>query len=105
MQALGSNSSGPVPPEPGQGQQDDHWEPHEVPGPIALYHEREKWMGKGAQVFGADPKLSWDNKLHEASMLRLPVVELRDFWHLMPLKLNPVFKNIPLKHWSRKPFK
>jgi hypothetical protein len=73
-----------------------------------LYHEREKYMGKGAQVFGADPKLptrkfkeqkdNREDKLHAASMLRLPVAEPEDFWHMMPLKREPIFRNIPLKH-------
>jgi hypothetical protein len=73
-----------------------------------LYHEREKWLRKGSQVFGADPKIparrykeQRDNradKLHEASMLRLPVVEPEDYWEKVPLRREPVFRNIPLKH-------
>lgn len=73
-----------------------------------LYHEREKWMGKGSQVFGADPKLPMkkfreqrdnrEDKIHEASLLRLPVAEPEDYWSLVPLKREPIYRNIPLKH-------
>jgi hypothetical protein len=73
-----------------------------------LYHEREKWMGKGAQIFGADPKIptkkfregkdNREDRIHEASLLRLPVADPEDYWEKIPLKREPIFRNIPLKH-------
>lgn len=37
------------------------------------------------------------DKIHPASMLRLPIAKLERFWRKLPLKREPVFRNMPLR--------
>ena len=39
-----------------------------------------------------------DEKINEAGLLRLPVAEPEDYWEKVPLKREPLFRNIPLNH-------
>ena len=38
------------------------------------------------------------NRIHPASLLRLPVGEPEDYWKLVPLRREPVFRDVPLRH-------
>ena len=72
------------------------------------YKEQARLEGKGDSMFEADSRLPMqrfksgkDDRtevFHEASMLRLPVAEPEDWWKRVPVKREPVYRNIPLKH-------
>ena len=72
------------------------------------YREQARMEGKGDAMFEADSKLpvkkfdaAKDDRMdaiHEASMLRLPVSEPDAWWRRVPVRREPVFRNIPLKH-------
>jgi len=72
------------------------------------YKEQARIEGKGDAMFEADTKppaqkfkAAKDDRMeriHEASLLRLPIAEPEDWWHLVPVKREPVYRNIPLKH-------
>jgi len=38
------------------------------------------------------------DRIHPASLLRLPVVEPKEYWALMPIRREPIFRNIQLQH-------
>ena len=68
----------------------------------------QKKEGKGDSTFGSDHKLpartfsEQDDDaaelLHPVRFERGPVVELEDFWRLMPKKRTPTFRHLPLEH-------
>lgn len=72
------------------------------------YLEECKASGKGGALFGADPALpvtkfkagkdDRTGRIHPASLLRLPVVEPEEFWKLVPLRREPIFRSVPLQH-------
>ena len=74
------------------------------------YKEQARMEGKGDAMFGADTKLPVQKfaaakddrreRFHEASMLRLPIVDPVEYWKLVPVRREPVFRNIPLKHYG-----
>ena len=72
------------------------------------YKEQARMEGKGDSMFEADSKIpvrkfgsGKDDRMgliHEASMLRLPVSEPEDWWKKVPVKREPAYRNILLKH-------
>ena len=68
---------------------------------------RESGLGE-AGLFTADVKLPTvkyaegkDNRasrLHPASFLRMPIVDPEDYWKKMPVRREPVFRNVPISH-------
>ncbi len=67
-----------------------------------------KESGMGDAMFAADVQLpskkfaeqkdNRSDRIHAASLLRLPVVEPDDFWRKVPTRREPVFRGIPLEH-------
>jgi len=74
------------------------------------HREECRLSGMGEAMFAADaglPRLKFkkghDNRadeLHPASLLRLPVVEPKQYWKKLPTRRDPVYRNIPLQHCS-----
>lgn len=72
------------------------------------YREECRQNGMGESAFAADANIrstkfaaAKDNradKLHPASFLRMPIVDPVEYWRRIPLKREPIYRNIPLKH-------
>ena len=72
------------------------------------YELLQKKEGKGESAFGSDRQLpvklykeqedDATDLLHSIRFERGPVVELSEFWHLMPTKRSPTFRHLPLEH-------
>lgn len=64
--------------------------------------------GKAVSLFGADGRLPTERfekgkdnrrtKIHPASLVRMPIVEPDEYWDMLPVAREPVFRNVPLKH-------
>jgi hypothetical protein len=73
-----------------------------------MYRNQDRKMGKADRLFTKDPVLpvelikeGKDNrrtKFHEASFLRLPIVEPEEYYEEVPTCREPIYRHIPLKH-------
>lgn len=72
------------------------------------YREECRQNGMGESAFAADAGIrttkfpaAKDNrkdKLHPASLLRMPITDPAEYWRKIPVKREPVYRNIPLRH-------
>jgi len=72
------------------------------------HREECRLNGMGEALFSADAglprqkfKKGYDNRadeIHPASVLRLPVVEPKQYWKKIPTRRDPVYRNVPLQH-------
>jgi hypothetical protein len=82
-----------IPAEQEESEQDDNGETNAVPDTLPREREMD---GEGNTNVQSGPKKfkerkdNRDDKIHEASLLRLPVTEPEDYWEKVPLKREPV---------------